>query len=101
MFPIQPFLERFGELLDDLDALAECCAGEAAEDFSDLNAELEDALLLLSECKPDDDPEALTDALEDLKALAGDYRALAGGVPGLSHLADQLDMAADMALGNL
>lgn len=101
MFPIQSFLERFGALLGRLDELAETCAPETAEDLEELNAEFEDALLLLSECKSDDDPEALADALEDLQALAGDYRALSGSVPELANLAEQLDMAAGMALGNL
>ncbi len=101
MFPIQTFLDRFGALLEQLDALAEDCAVDAAEDLDDLNAEFEDALMLLGECKSDDDPEALSDALEDLKALAGDYRALSGDIPEAAALADQLQMAADMALGNL
>jgi len=101
MFPIQSFLERFGDLLAQLDALAEDCAPEAAEDLEDLNAEFEDALMLMNESKAGDDPEALTDALEDLKALAGDYRALSGDIPEIAALADQLEMAAGMALDNL
>ena len=95
------FMERFDGILEELDALAENCPGEAAEDLEDLNAELEDALLLLNECKKGDDPEELADALEDLRALAGDYRGLADGIPALASLADQLEMAAGMALGNL
>ena len=101
MFPIQTFLDRFGALLEQLDALTEDCAGDAAEDLDDLNAEFEDALMLLGEYRGDDDPEELSDALEDLKALAGDYRALSGGIPEIAALADQLEMAAEMALGNL
>ncbi len=101
MFPIQTFLDRFGALLEQLDALTEDCADDAAEDLEDLNAELEDALMLLGECRSDDDPEELSDALEDLKALAGDYRALSGDIPEIAALADQLEMAAEMALGNL
>lgn len=101
MFPIQSFIERFEGVLEQLDALAEDCAPDAAEDLEDLNAELEDALLLLNECKKGDDPEELADALEDLRALAGDYRGLADGIPALASLADQLEMAAGMALGNL
>lgn len=101
MFPIRDFMERFGELLSELDALAADCDGEACEDLEDLNAELEDALLLLGEWKPEDDAEELADALEELCALAEDYRALSDRVPGLSDIADRLRMAADMALGNL
>ena len=33
MFPIQTFLDRFGALLEQLDALAEDCAVDAAEDY--------------------------------------------------------------------
>lgn len=101
MFPMRDFMERFGELLSELDALAADCDGEACEDLEDLNAELEDALLLLGEWKPEDDAEELADALEELCALAEDYRALSDRVPGLSDIADRLRMAADMALGNL
>lgn len=101
MFPMRDFMERFGELLSELDALAADCDGEACEDLEDLTAELEDALLLLGEWKPEDDAEELADALEELRALAEDYGALSDRVPGLSDLADRLRMAADMALGNL
>ena len=101
MLSTRGFMERFGELLSELDALAEDCDGEAGEDLEDLNAELEDALLLLGDWKPEDGAEELADALEDLRALAGDYRALSGSVPGLADLAGRLAAAADMALGNL
>ncbi|MBR1820421.1 MAG: hypothetical protein IJ769_02230 [Clostridia bacterium] len=100
MYPIKSFLERFGGILAELDALTEDCAPEAAEDLDDLNAELEDALLLLGELKKEDGEE-LAGALEDIQALAEDYRALADQIPALAGLAGQLDMAADMALGNL
>ena len=93
------FMERFGGILEELDALAETCPGEAAEDLEDLNAELEDALLLLDELK-DSDAEELTGALEDIRALAEDYRALAERAPDLSDCAGRLAMAADMALSN-
>ena len=101
MFPIHSFLERFGEVLASLDALADDCPEADAEDLEDLNAELEDALLLLGELKRDDGPEEFEGVLEDIRALAGDYRAMADRVPALSALADQLEMAAGMALGNL
>ena len=99
MLPIKAFLERFGEILSDLDALAEDCPPDAVEDLDDLNAELEDALILLNELKPEDGEE-LTGALEDLRALAEDYRALADRVPGVADCASRLSMAADMALNN-
>ena len=36
MFPIKTFLERFGEILSELDGLTEDCPPEAAEDLDDL-----------------------------------------------------------------
>ena len=98
---------RFLILLTVLMILGSFAAASGEEGFSINNvsqatdAELEDALMLLNECRADGDPEELTDALEDMKALAGDYRGLAGDIPELAALADQLEMAADMALGNL
>ena len=93
------FMERFDGILEELDALAESCPGEAAEDLEDLNAELEDALMLLGELK-DGDIEELTGALEDIRALADDYRALAADAPDLADCAGRLAMAAEMALSN-
>lgn len=79
-------LGRFNEILDALDALAD---GGAAEALDDLNAELEDALALLQETDPEDEPEDYADTLETIRALAGDYRAT--GVEGVEALADQLE----------
>ena len=101
MFDRRDCMERFDGLLARLDALAADCDGGAAEDLEDLNAEFEDALMLLGEWKPGDDPEELAGTLEDLRALAGDYRALPGGAQGLADLAGQLEQAADAALGGL
>ena len=103
MFPIRQFAERFGEILSELDELANAAAGgEAAEDLEDLNAELEDAILLLSELRPEGEDwrEELTGTLEDLRALAGDYCALAGDIPDVAPLAQRLEMAAELALGS-
>ena len=93
------FMERFDGILEELDALAESRPGEVAEDMEDLNAELEDALMLLGELK-DGDIEELTGALEDIRALADDYRALAADAPDLADCAGRLAMAAEMALSN-
>ncbi len=104
MFPVRQFVERFGEILSELDDLVHAVEDdEAAEDLEDLNAELEDAIMLLTELKPDaeDWQEDLSGTLEDLRALAGDYRALANSVPGVSPLARRLDMAAGLALGSI
>lgn len=59
--------KRLEKLLEALDALGDALQDE---DFSDLNAELEDALFMLSEAEP----EELADALETIRALAEDYR---------------------------
>lgn len=87
-------VRRLKEVLAALDALAEEHNGEAAEDdLEDLNAELEDALLLL-DALGDDEAEERCEALSDICALAGDYRALAATVPGLDALAIRLENAA-------
>ena len=103
MFPVKEFIKRFEGILAELDALSEVCEGEAFTDLDDLNAELEDAIMLMGEIKPDEEDwqEEMTDALEELRALAGDYRGLEARVPELRELASQLEMAANMALGNL
>ena len=96
MFPIQSLIERVEEILAELDALAEALDGEDADDVEELNAELEDALLLLCELKPQDEDfdDDLADALEELRALAGDYRALSRRVPGVAGPARRLELAA-------
>lgn len=102
MFPIQSFMERFEGILAELDALAAARSGDA-EALEDLNAEFEDALLLLGELdlREGDWREELDDALEELRSLAGDYRALAGEDSKLAELANRLGMAVDMAAGSL
>lgn len=88
---INTIVERLEAVLAELDALsAECGAPEALED---LNAELEDALMLLSDIDPreDDWEEELSDGLEEIRALAGDYRKT--GIPGAKALADKLEQA--------
>lgn len=95
MFSIKRYEKSFREILDELDALAESLDSEALED---LNAELEDALMLLSEVKPEDGDwrEELADAMEELQALAGDYRALK--LPEADALARRLEAEARAAL---
>ena len=100
MLSIKPFAARFREILVALDALAESAD---SEDLEDLNAEFEDALMLLSEIGAEDADrdEQLADALDELAALAGDYLALAEGISGLEETARRLDMAVAMARENL
>lgn len=103
MFPIRQFVDRFGEILAELDALAEECDAGSAEELEDLNAELEDSLLLLSELRPESDDwrEELSGTLEELQALAGDYRDLADEIPGVADLAERLERTAATALGGM
>ena len=103
MFPIQTFLDRFGALLEQLDALTEDCADDAAEDLEDLNAELEDALLMLGEIKPEGEDwrEELSETLEEIRALAEDYERLSPRAPEVESLASRLRSTADMAVNNL
>lgn len=103
MLPMKNIIGRFEEILAELDALAGECPEAIADDLEDLNAELEDALLLLGEIRPDaedwrDDAQGM---LEDIRALADDYRAFAGQMPAIGELAHRLELAADMATENL
>lgn len=88
---IENLSKRLEAVLGKLDALAGEC--EEPEALEDLNAEFEDALMLLSEIDPRGDgwQEELADALEELRALAGDYRRT--GIPWVAALADELEAA--------
>jgi len=98
LFPVKAFVDRFGEILAELDALA---ASRDSEALEELNAEFEDALLLLGELKPQDEDfdEDLADTLEELRALAGDYRALSESLPDVAEPARRLEMAVALAEG--
>ncbi|MBQ8111414.1 MAG: hypothetical protein IJ124_14760 [Clostridia bacterium] len=89
--------ERLEALLEELDVLLTDREPEAAEALEELNAEYEDALMLLDSIgkDSDDSEEELSDALEEFRALAADYRALAGRVDGLELLAERLEAAVD------
>ena len=93
MRPIDEIMRACGDALAALDALAADLDDPIAEDLEDMNAELEDALMLLGELGRGGDPDELTDALEDARALAGDYRALTARVPALAALVDRLEKA--------
>ena len=89
---IENIVNRLEAVLADLDALSEECG--SPEGLEDLNAELEDALMMLSEIDSRDAgwEEELSDALEEIRALAGDYRK--AGIPAAKALADRLEQAA-------
>ena len=73
MFPVKEFEGRFRAILAALDL-----ESDGSEDFEELNAEFEDALMILSEIRLDeaDWREEFTDALDDFGDLAGRDRAL-------------------------
>jgi DNA repair ATPase RecN len=89
---IENIVERLEAVLADLDALSEEYG--SPEGLEDLNAELEDALMMLSEIDSRDAgwEEELSDALEEIRALAGDYRKV--GIPAAKALGDRLEQAA-------
>jgi len=99
MFPVREFEARFQEILDALDALGADLAGEDAGTLEDLNAELEDALFMLSEIDPKgaDAADELWDTFETLEALAGDIRKVGAAAP----LAERLAMLASLARENV
>lgn len=103
MFPMKSFMGRFEEILKELDALADAVDGDGAEEFEDLNAEFEDTLMMLEELKPDgpDFAGELGEVLEDLRALAGDYRRHSAGLPEVADCARRLEMVAEMAEGSV
>ncbi|MDO4866134.1 MAG: hypothetical protein Q4C10_06215 [Clostridia bacterium] len=96
MLAMDNYVERLREILAELDALAEALDGGEAEALEELNAEFEDALMLFDELGGEDAREELDDALEELGALAGDYRALAKRIDGAGPLAERLEMATQM-----
>lgn len=99
MLDVKSVTQRMDAVLDGLDGLVGACDARVREALEDLNAELEDVLLLLSELRPGDADwlEEWEDALEEVKALAEDYRTLAEDVPGLEALARRLEQIAGEA----
>ena len=95
MSAMQEIRKRFQAILEALDSLAEQSSDDALED---MNAELEDALFMLSEIDTgsEDWREELRDMLETLDALRVDYArrpdtsAIAGQMEGLICMAEGL-----------
>lgn len=95
MLPVKAFEARLRAILDMLDQAAEDIDDE---DFDDLNAELEDALFMLSQIDPKsgDAEEELAGALEELAALKDDYARW----PEAGEAAARLGMLIEMASAN-
>ena len=101
VFPIRTFERRFRDILAELDELAQ--GTEDGGDLEELNAEFEDALMLLSTIDPEDEDwrEQLEDALEELDALAAQCRDLAAHLPELDGPAERFGLAVKLASDNL
>ena len=83
-------ITRLEAILNALDALG-------AEALDDLNAEFEDALMLLDELDPDAEREEYAETLEAIRSLAGDYRET--GVEGVEALAAEVEGIVEKELG--
>ena len=89
------FISRLEDILDELDEVG------LTEELEELNANLADVLVLMSEADPDDGEFAdeMGDAAAELADLAGEYRE----IPETAALADELSAIAaqlTMALKN-
>lgn len=91
------FLERFQEILEDLDAF------EMDETLEELNAQLEDALFLLESVDADAEGagEERSGAIEEIGGLLEEYRALSTRRPELCQKVLELEMAVQMAGRNM
>ena len=98
MIDIERCVERLGELLEALDALQLDMDGEDAEALEDLNAELEDTMMLL-EGADDEDDELLDDARDELREMVKDYEALAKKNAAIAPLAERLREEAAAIMG--
>lgn len=92
------FIERFQAILDDLDDLS-----NENEEIEELNAQLEDCLLLMHDADPDDADgrEELQDALEEIADLPDEYRDIEDVPEAVLQKADALETAVRMLMANL
>ena len=100
MLPLNDFIDRLRADLEALDTIAGDTGDEALDD---LNAELDDMLLALSDIRPGGEGwrDELTEALDDLEAVIDDFDAIAGRLPAVAAPASRLRMTADMLRGNM
>lgn len=92
MLPIAEYEARFREILAALDDIAD------GEDMEELNAELEDALFMLSQIDPkaDDAAEEFMDTLDEFDALRADYAR----IPAAKDTAERMGMLIEFARKN-
>jgi len=105
MFPIKEFGKRLNEILENMDGILNECNPDdgTLEAFEDLNAETEDALMMLDEINPMDESwiEEAADALDEFESLCGDYRELSEKIPEIAAEVQRMGMTIDMARANL
>lgn len=91
------FIDRFQAILDALDAMCD------DDELEELNAQLEDCILLLWDADPEDadGQEEIQDALEEIAGLPDEYRDIGGASNAILESANALEMAARMAQANL
>ena len=92
MFLYDPYALKLDGLLDAFDALA---ADADSEDLEELNAEFDDALMMLEEIDFDADDwrEAFADALEELNSLRETYAKQPGAGALAAKLGDLIEAA--------
>lgn len=76
------FIEKLRELLHDLDAFPQ------NEDMDELNATLEDVILMLEDADEDDMDAMIQDALDELGDLYRQYSRIPGMFPYSERLKD-------------
>ena len=92
MFLYDPYALKLDGLLDAFDALA---ADADSEDLEELNAEFDDALMMLEEIDFDADDwrESFADALEELNSLREAYAKQPGAGALAAKLGDLIEAA--------
>lgn len=91
---MKSFIDRFSDILDELDAL------DGDEELEELNAQLEDSIFML-ESLEEDEMEELEDSLEEMEDLLEEYREYASGCPDAEQSVNALAAALRMAKANL
>lgn len=103
MLPIEEYIGGMEETLDGLDELMKGRKGERLTQLSELNAELEDTLMLLGEIDMEDEDalEQMAETLADIEDLGDEYMRLAADDAALESLAQRLKTLAGTARANL
>ena len=73
-------IAKLRKILEKLDAV------KNSEEMEELNATLEDVILMLEDTDDDDRQEILDDAMDELNDIAGEYH----DIPGMDEYADMI-----------